>query len=157
MSSTSNPKTRKPSKRAADGGTLETNAQPKPEEQAAANDPAAALRAIAAQSAAQAGGQIAAHAAQQQVMAAPPVKMEVRIGGRVRFSNTVYSPHFDTTNGMLTVTAALEPTMIDPPVQAPTRFYQQDDPRDGEDVILRVHSGRRDIAPPEQQQKQEES
>ena len=85
-------------------------------------------------------------AKREQVQASPAVRVEVRISGRLRFSNDVYSPSFDIGEDTVTFTADLAPTMIDKPkIRPPTRFIDQTDPRDQEAVIQTVHSGRRDI------------
>ena len=86
----------------------------------------------------------------EQVQAAPAVRVEVRIGGRLRFSNDVYSPSFDIGEDRVTFSADLAPTFVDKPtmLRPPTRFVDQTDPRDGEEIIQTVHSGRRDIVEP---------
>lgn len=82
-----------------------------------------------------------------QVVKSQPVPVEIRINGKVRFANPLcYDPSFDMTDESLTFTTDLQPTWIERQLPAPTRFVEQVDPRDGEDVIMRVHSGRRDIA-----------
>jgi hypothetical protein len=84
-----------------------------------------------------------------QIPRAQPEKVEIRVNGRIQFANLVYEPRFDVTDDTLTFTADRNPTWIDaPPVPPPTRFAAQDDPRDGEQIIHRVHSGRRDIIEP---------
>jgi hypothetical protein len=80
------------------------------------------------------------------VVKSQPVIAEIRINGRVKFSNYVYDPHIDMTDETITFTADLNPTWIERSLPAPTRFTEQADPRDGEDIIMQVHSGRRDIA-----------
>lgn len=84
----------------------------------------------------------------EQVPAGPPVRVEVRVAGRVRFAGDVYQPGFDITDSRVAFTADRQPTMIDKPgtsINPPTRFVDQTDPRDQEKIIHRVHSGRRDI------------
>ena len=85
----------------------------------------------------------------EQIPASPPVRVEIRIGGRLRFSDNVYAPRFDiaTDAGVVVFTADLEPTMVDKPasIRPPSRFIDQDDPRDRAEIIRKVHSGRRDI------------
>lgn len=84
----------------------------------------------------------------EQVPASPPIRVEVRIDGRVRFSGDVYEPSFDVTDDTISFTADRNPTMVDKaPVRPPTRFGDSDDPRDGEKIIMKVHSGRRDLPP----------
>ena len=87
----------------------------------------------------------------EQVVKSQPVQVEVRVGGRIRFANLVYDPAFDISDGTMTFTCDMEPTWIERPVPEPTRFYAQDDPRDGEKIITRVHSGRRDLVEEEPQ------
>lgn len=88
----------------------------------------------------------------EQVVKSQPVSCEIRINGKIRFANLVYDPGFDMTEEQLTFTADLNPTWIEHALPAPTRFVEQTDPRDGEEIIMRVHSGRRDIAEqPEEQ------
>jgi hypothetical protein len=83
----------------------------------------------------------------EQVQASPPVRVDVRIGGRLRFSDNVYSPSFDIGENAISFTADLAPTMVDKPAPSrpATRFIDQTDPRDQEEIIQTVHSGRRDI------------
>jgi hypothetical protein len=86
-----------------------------------------------------------------QVVKSQPVAVEVRINGRVRFSNLVYDPELAISDDETQVwlRADLNPTWIDAkPLPPPTRFVDQNDPRDGEKIITRVHSGRRDIIEP---------
>jgi len=88
-----------------------------------------------------------------QVVKSQPRSVEVRIDGKVRFANLCYDPHFEVSDQAVTFTADLNPTWIERQLPAPTRFIEQDDPRDGDEFIMRVHSGRRDIA----EQSEEES
>lgn len=82
----------------------------------------------------------------EQVPAGPPIRVEIRVGRRIMFADEVYEPAFDITDDAVTFTAGKHPRMIDPPqLRAPTRFIDQTDPRDGEQIIQQVHSGRRDI------------
>ena len=74
----------------------------------------------------------------------PPVLLEIRIGGRVKFRNEVYNPELISEDETLTLSAALHPTMISVQKRPPERFGE--DPREGEDVILQVHSGRQEAA-----------
>jgi hypothetical protein len=82
----------------------------------------------------------------EQVVKSQPVPCEIRINGRIRFANLIYDPAFQMTDQTVTFTADLEPTWIERQLPEPTRFVDQADPRDGEDIIMKVHSGRRDIA-----------
>jgi hypothetical protein len=87
-------------------------------------------------------------AAAPQVVKSQPVQVEIRINSRIKFANLVYDPQLQISDDDTTVTfrADLEPTWIDAqPLPPPTRFSTQEDPRDGEEIIMRVHSGRRDI------------
>jgi hypothetical protein len=84
----------------------------------------------------------------EQIPASAPVRIDVRVAGRIRFSGDVYEPAFDVTDNRVAFTADRHPTMIDTPgatIAPPTRFVDQTDPRDQEKIIQRVHSGRRDI------------
>jgi hypothetical protein len=78
----------------------------------------------------------------KQVPQSPAVRVEVRVGGRVKFSQDVYDPSLTTDDDVLHFSAALQPTLVDvKPTRPPTRFG--DDPRDGDTVIQQVHSGSR--------------
>jgi hypothetical protein len=81
-----------------------------------------------------------------EVVKSQPTSVEIRINGRVRFSNLVYDPKIQQTDEQVTFTADMQPTWLQRALPAQTRFVEQADPRDGEDIIHRVHSGRRDIA-----------
>jgi hypothetical protein len=84
--------------------------------------------------------------AAQQVPASAPVRLEVRLNGRIRYADQVYDPTFDVTDDSVTISGGLKPTMVDAPeLPPPTVFAEQTDVRDGEDFIPRVHSGRRDL------------
>jgi hypothetical protein len=108
--------------------------------------PANALFAAAQRNAARAGGDTAAHASQARVPATKPVRLEVKVNGRTLYAQQVYNPKFNPGDDQFTLTADMHPTMVEPePLRPPTRFYDQRDPRDGEEFIPRVHSGRRDI------------
>jgi hypothetical protein len=86
------------------------------------------------------------NAAAEQVPASAPVRLEIRLNGRIRYADQVYDPSFDVTDDSVTVSAGLKPTMVDAPeLPPPTVFAEQADVRDGEDFIPRVHSGRRDL------------
>lgn len=70
----------------------------------------------------------------------PPVRVEIRIGGRIRFADDVYNPLLSAEDDLLKLTGALHPTMVSVEIRPPERFG--DDPREGEEVILQVHSGK---------------
>ena len=80
----------------------------------------------------------------EQVPAGPPVRVEIRVGGRVQFANECFGPQLVVDGDVVKFIAALEPVLVDAPVERPPERFG-DDPRDGEQVIQRVHSGRRDI------------
>lgn len=75
-----------------------------------------------------------------KVEQSPAVRVEIRIGGRVRFADDVYNVELRQENDTITLTGALHPTMVTAVLRPPERFG--DDPRDGEEPILQVHSGR---------------
>jgi hypothetical protein len=85
----------------------------------------------------------------KQVPRSAPVRVEIRVAGRIRFADDVYEPQVDITDDTVSWSADRKPTMVDelPPARPPTRFIDQDDPRDGEEIIQKVHSGRRDLPP----------
>ncbi len=78
-----------------------------------------------------------------QVPTSPPVQVEVRIAGRIKFAAACYDVQLKSDDdGMVTLSASMNPVLMDaPPEQAPERFGV--DPRDGTEVIEQVHSGRR--------------
>ena len=80
----------------------------------------------------------------RQVPASPPIMVEVRLGGRIKFAQECYSPELamDTEAGTVTLTASLQPVLID--TRLPPREAFSTNPRDGMSVILQAHSGRRD-------------
>lgn len=119
----------------------------------ASGNPAAALFAAAA---AAGGGNPAAAARMasggsagqfsSQIPRAQAQRLEIRIDGRVRYANAVYEPTIDEVDGQIVITGDLNPTWVEPPkLNPPTRFVERDDVRNGEEVIQRVHTGRRDI------------
>jgi len=82
----------------------------------------------------------------QQVPSSAPVRLEVRYNGKIRYAQQVWNPTFDIGDDSVTISASLKPEMVDAPKLAPpTVFAAQNDVRDGEDFIPRVHSGRRDL------------
>lgn len=81
----------------------------------------------------------------EKVLATQPVSVEIRINRKVRLSQTVYGPQLSMADGEVVFTASLEPTLVDAPPSptVPQRF--NDDPRNADDLIMQVHSGRRDL------------
>lgn len=94
---------------------------------------------------------MAARAGKQQQQTAveqsPSVRVEIRVGGRVRFSNDVYDVQLVQDESTISLTAATHPTMVNVATRPPERFGT--DPRDGEEVIQKVHTGRRKPVEPE--------
>ncbi len=88
----------------------------------------------------------ATKAAVPQVPAGPPVRLEVRLDGKVRFANNCYDVQLSQDEDTVTLGAALKPRMVDAAPPTPARPPQRfgDDPRDGEEIIQRIHSGRLD-------------
>jgi len=70
----------------------------------------------------------------------PSVRVEIRIGGRVRFLNDVYNVELSQVDDILKLTGALHPTMVTVELSPPEKFGE--DPRDGEEPLLQVHSGK---------------
>lgn len=82
----------------------------------------------------------------EQIPASRPTRVEIRINGSVRFADTCYDVALDkdAETGAVTFSAATKPRMIDaPPPRASQRSEFQNDPRNGEEQIWQVHSGRR--------------
>jgi hypothetical protein len=77
-----------------------------------------------------------------QVPASRPARVEIRVDGRLHFANNCYDLQISQGDGVLSVTAALNPTMVDAPAPMPQQNFG-DDIRDGDKVIQQVHSGRR--------------
>ena len=82
----------------------------------------------------------------KQVPAGPPMRVEIRIAGRIRFADTCYGVLLDRDDdkGEVTFVGALQPAAeVDdaPTMRAPEKWGE--DVRDGEDVIQQVHSGSR--------------
>jgi hypothetical protein len=65
--------------------------------------------------------------------------MDVRLDGRLKFSNTVYAPAFEGDDDHLVITADLKPTMVDP---TPGVRFDRDDPREGAATVMVVHDGK---------------
>lgn len=76
-----------------------------------------------------------------KVEEAPPVLVEIRVGGKVRFRQDVYNVELSAEDDVLKLTGALHPTFVSVNMQPPEKFG--DDPREGEEVIMQVHSGKR--------------
>jgi hypothetical protein len=83
-----------------------------------------------------------------QVPQSKPQRVEIRVDGRVRFSDECWDVELSQENSLLKLNAALHPTLMSFKANPPERFG--DDPRDGEEVIQKVHSGRR--APAKEQE-----
>jgi hypothetical protein len=81
-----------------------------------------------------------------KVPASPPIRVEIRYNGRIKFAGSVYDPAIEQDDDGVKLTASSEPRMVKAPTQAPVRF--EDDARNQEEVIQRVHSGRRDLPAP---------
>jgi hypothetical protein len=78
----------------------------------------------------------------EQKPASPPVRVEIRVAGRIKFANDCYDVDLQQADDVLKLTAALHPTMVDvAPARPPERFGE--DPREGTEVIHQVHSGSR--------------
>lgn len=75
-----------------------------------------------------------------KVEQSPPVRVEIRVGGRIRFADDVYNVVLSAEDDLLSLTGALHPTMVSVEIRPPQRFG--DDPREGEEVLLQVHSGK---------------
>ena len=86
----------------------------------------------------------------QQVVKSQPRNVEIRIDGKIRFANLCYDPTFEIADDGSSIwfRADLEPTWVEQTLPPPTRFVTREDPRDGDEIIMRVHSGRRDIVEP---------
>lgn len=80
-----------------------------------------------------------------QVPASRPVRIEIRVNNQVRFVNTCYDPELEQTeDGTVSFTASLHPRLVDaPPPKAIQHSEFHNDPRNGEQQIWQVHSGRR--------------
>jgi hypothetical protein len=76
----------------------------------------------------------------------PPRRVEIRIDGRLQFIQDCYDIALTLDNDVVTFTAAVQPTMVSAPTKGPSMRFD-DDPRDGEEVIQKVHSGRQIAAP----------
>lgn len=74
----------------------------------------------------------------EKVPASRPVRMDVRVDGRVKFSNVVYAPQFEVGD-KLVITADMQPTLVDP---KPGVRFARDDPREGAETVMVVHDGR---------------
>jgi hypothetical protein len=67
--------------------------------------------------------------------------VEVRVGGRVIFAQDCWDVHLGVEDDVLKISAALHPTLVEVAKNPPQRFTPDDDPRDGEEVIQKVHTG----------------
>lgn len=76
-----------------------------------------------------------------KVEQSPAQLVEIRVDGRVKFKNDCWDVQLDQEGSLLKLAAATHPTMVSVVLAPPERFG--DDPRDGEEPILQVHSGRR--------------
>jgi hypothetical protein len=65
--------------------------------------------------------------------------MDVRIDGRLKFSNVVYEPRFEAGDDRLVITADMQPTLVDP---TPGVRFDRNDPREGAETVMVVHDGR---------------
>jgi hypothetical protein len=65
--------------------------------------------------------------------------MDVRIDGRLKFSNVVYEPRFEAGDDQLVITADLQPTLVAP---TPGVRFDRNDPREGAETVMVVHDGR---------------
>lgn len=77
----------------------------------------------------------------------PPVRVEIRLNGKLSFADTCYGVRLHINDaGEVTFSGSKQPVLVaappPPPARPPERFGS--DPRDGEEVINRVHSGRLD-------------
>ena len=84
----------------------------------------------------------------QQKPASPPQRVEVRVGGRVLFAQDCYDVELGVDADVLKLSAALHPTLVEVSKAPPQRFDPDNDPRDGEEVIQRVHTGSQQVAAP---------
>jgi len=83
----------------------------------------------------------------KKIPSSVPVRVEVRVDGRVRLAQLCYDPHLEIAEDGSTVkfSAALQPVLVSAaPPRPPERF--EDDPRHDEEMIPQVHSGRRNTA-----------
>jgi hypothetical protein len=87
----------------------------------------------------------------EQRPASPPRRVEIRVGGRVAFANDCYDVSLAVADDVVKFSAALHPTMVDVATRPPQRFG--DDPRDGDEVIQRVHTGSRRQAAAQKEQR----
>lgn len=80
----------------------------------------------------------------EKIPSSPAVRVEIRVGGRLKFANMCYEPEVttDEKTGFMTFTASLTPTLVDAPVAKQKEKFGTD-PRDGESIIQQVHFGSR--------------
>jgi hypothetical protein len=81
--------------------------------------------------------------AKEQKPQSPAVRVEIRVGGRIRFANDVYDPDLTVADDVVKFNAAVHPTMVDVnPVRPPQLFTEDDpDPRNSDEVVQKVHDG----------------
>jgi hypothetical protein len=80
----------------------------------------------------------------KKVAASPPVRVEIRIAGKIRLASDCYDVTLtNNDDGTVAFTGSLKPRMITPPAPRPAESFG-DDLRDGDKLITQVHSGRRD-------------
>lgn len=84
----------------------------------------------------------AAKRSKRKIPAGPPVRVEIRINGRVRFANTCYGFELGQDEETMWLEGSLVPTLVDKPTPTTANKFG-DDVRDGEQVLTQVHSGRR--------------
>lgn len=84
--------------------------------------------------------------ARPQVPSSLPVRVEVRINGRVQFSNVCWNPTMTADGEKIIFAAALQPVLVDAPEpqEAPQHEFEHD-ARNGDEIIQQVHSGRRNV------------
>jgi hypothetical protein len=81
----------------------------------------------------------------------PAQRVEVRVGGRVLFSQDCWDVTLDADSHVLKLQAALHPTLVEVAKNPPQRFDPDNDPRDGDEVIQRVHTGSQRVEAPRPQ------
>jgi hypothetical protein len=88
-----------------------------------------------------------------QKPASAPQRVEVRVGGRVLFAQDCYDVTLDADSNVLKLQAALHPTLVEVAKAPPQRFDPDNDPRDGEEVLQKVHTGSQQVAAPRPKKK----
>lgn len=87
----------------------------------------------------------------------PPRRVEIRVDGRVRFAQDCYDVELSLEDDVLKLTGALHPTLVEVAKNPPQRFDPDNDPRDGEEVIQKVHTGSQEVAAPRPRPKRKET